>query len=364
MSDIKPHLILAIDAGASSIKAVGSLAGDTECVPVTLEPYCVEVADKPASNLEFDENSVWVAVDELNYAVGNLAVAKYDAGLSIKPAKTETIIPKICAVIAVFRQKFNLPAKFDLSIVSVLPPGEFAWKDEFAEVLRLTLRRPIVTPAGAIKAKVVGVSIHPEGFGIMTWHRTIGVAKTRDCAVIMMGFRNTSVIFSRKGQVTNCKSSNHGFYSVLEKVASKGGGNYSERDLIVPVWKYLIDKDESGFRKIAISNDLDSEMRMIRPVIELAITEYRRNVESWLRENMVATDLVVVCGGNAEYTFDMLKPFLEKYAEEVPGAGYLVRKHIGNSSIPQTLIDTGMPTRFLDIYCLWLDLNSNFKKAN
>lgn len=358
-----PHLILAIDAGASSVKVIGSLAGDAECVPFTIEPYCLEIDDQPPANPDFDEDSVWIKLNNVTYAVGNFAVTQYDAHPSIKPAKIDTVIPKVCAAIAIFQQKFKLPREFALSVVSVLPPGEFGWKEAFIERLTLALRKTITTPAGSMKVALRGVAIHPEGYGVMSWHRTVGVAQNRDCAVIMMGFRNTSIFFSQKGQLTNSKSSKHGFYSVLEKIASRAGGNYAERDLALPVWKYLIDKDESGFRRILTSIDTEAEMKMIRSAIETAISEYRGNVEVWLRDNMKPTGLIVVCGGNAEYTFEVLKPFLERYAEDVPGLGSLVKKHIGSTSIPQSLTDTGMATRFLDIYCLWFELNNRYKNT-
>ena len=102
-------------------------------------------------------------------------------------------------------------------------------------------------------------------------------------------------------------------------------------------------------------------MRILKPVIDAAIAEYRQNIQIWLTENMVATDLIVLCGGNAEYSYDFLKPFLERYAEDVPGVGHLIKKHIGSTSIPQSLIDTGIASRYLDIYCLWNELNSNYK---
>ena len=139
-----PHLLLAIDAGASSIKIVGSLAGDAECVPLSIDPYCLEVEDIPPNNSTFNQHSVWVKIGEITYAIGNLAVAKYDCPMTIKPAKMDTAIPKVCAAIAVYHQKFNLPMKFDLSIVSVLPPGEFAWEDDFASMLMLALRKPLI----------------------------------------------------------------------------------------------------------------------------------------------------------------------------------------------------------------------------
>ena len=40
----------------------------------------------------------------------------------------------------------------------------------------------------------VVIRIHSEGFGIMDWHRTLGMGQSRDVGVIMLGFRNASVL--------------------------------------------------------------------------------------------------------------------------------------------------------------------------
>jgi hypothetical protein len=350
-----PHLIIAIDPGASSIKVVGSVAGDEKCYPFMIEPYCLEITD-PTPNPDFDQNSVWVTVGGISYALGNLAIARYDCLLEIKQLKIESIVPKICAAIAVLHRRFKLPAKFELSISSVLPPGEFGYDSDLKSMLTVALRK-IITPAGRIKPVVRSISIHPEGFGVMDWHRTIGMGKTRDVGVIMLGFRNTSVLFSRKGQLTKPKSSKYGFHSVLEKISATSGGSYPEADLIVPVWKYLIDGDESGFKRVA-TTDFDLEMSKIRPAIEVAMLEYRRSLETWLKSAMQQTDVIVLCGGNADYIGKSLNPFLEQYVEELPN-GYPIFRHIGISSIPDEINATGIANRFLDIYCLWHKLSSS-----
>jgi hypothetical protein len=352
-----PHLVIAIDPGASSIKVVGSVVGDEKCYPFIIEPYCLEITD-PTPNLDFDHNSVWVTVGGISYALGNLAIAQYDCPLEIKELKIKSIVPKICAAIAVLHRKFKLPAKFELSISSVLPPGEFGYGSDLKSMLTVALRK-IITPAGVIKPVLQVVDIHPEGLGVMNWHRQPEkMAHSRDIGVIMLGFRNTSVLFSRKGQFTKPKSSKYGFHTVLEKISATSGGSYPEADLIVPVWKYLIDGDESGFKRVATSN-FDLEMSKIRPAIEAAMLEYRRSLETWLKSAMQQTDVIVLCGGNADYIRKSLNPFLEQYIAELP-SGYPIFRHIGTNSIPEEINATGIANRFLDIYCIWHKLNSSY----
>ena len=351
-----PHLIIAIDPGASSIKIVGSIAGEDKCHPLMIEPYCVEIND-PTPDLNFNENSVWVTVGETSYALGNLAIARYNCPLDIKPLKVKSIVPKLCAAIAVLHKKLNLPSKFQLSISSVLPPGEYAYAEEVRTILS-TVRR-IATPSGVIKPMIRSIDIQPEGFGVMNWHRTLGMGQTRDVGVIMLGFCNASVLFSRKGILSGIKSSKYGFHNVLEKISATSGGSYPEAELIVPVWRYLMDGDESGFKRVAIC-DFDLEMSKIRPAIEAAMIEYRRSLEAWLKTAMQPTDVIALCGGNADYLGDSLHPFLQQYVQEL-STGYPIFKNIGASSIPEEITMTGMPNRYLDIYCLWVKLNNTCK---
>ena len=62
---------------------------------------------------------------------------------------------------------------------------------------------------------------------------------------------------------------------------------------------------------------------------------------------MQNTDMIVLCGGNAEY---------------IEGRGYMIQQHIGLTAIPPEIAETGMAVRYLDIDCLWLELSCSFKK--
>ena len=367
-SDNLSHLLLAIDSGASAIKVVCSLVGDEKCYPFTIDPYCLDLDDLhpsdriPEPNADFDQNSVWVGIGDKYYAIGNLVRAKYGILSSIKPLKSDSIIPKIVAAIAVAAQKFNLPCKFKVTIISVLPPGEHQYTDGVSQKLMMCLRN-IKTPAGKINPILKQLSINPEGYGILNWHRIYGAAKRQDIGVIMFGYRNTSVLFSVGGQLTGLKSCDRGFHQVLEKISSLSGGGYDENDLARPVWDYLINKDESGFKRLSKSiTNPELELSMIKNAIDKALIDYRLNLQNWLTGAMQKIDMIVMCGGNAEYIGDSFDSFLQNYAKYFEGRGYMIQQNIGFPSIPAEITETEMAVRYLDIYCLWLELNCKYKK--
>ena len=365
-SDLR-HLIIAIDTGASGIKVVASLAGDEKCVPFTIDPFCVDLDDLhqsdriPDPNLNFDHRSVWVGIGSKYYAVGTLAKSKYGICPSITPLKSDSIVPKIVAAIAVAAQKFNLSSKFNLSIFAVLPPGEYIYSTNVSAGLTMALRK-ISTPAGKITPILQKISIYPEGYGILNWHRIYGAATEQDIGVIMFGYRNTSVLFSEGGEVTGLKSCNLGFNNVLEQISSLSGGGYDENDLARPVWNYLINENESGFRNLSRSKNYQLESSMIKNAIEKALIDYRLKLKNWLTTAMRQTNMIVTCGGNAEYIGNSFDSFLEAYAQHFEGRGCIIIQHIGSTSIPNEITETGMAVRYLDIYCLWLELSCSLKK--
>jgi hypothetical protein len=347
---LKNHLVMAVDPGASLIKIVGSLAGEEICVPLSIDPYCVEIESvTPDSN--FDHNSVWVEIGGVKYAVGNLANAKYECSFDLRQLKIDSIVPKICAAVAVMHKKLNLPKTFNLSLISVLPPGERSYKDDFTNRL-LEAFKNIITPAGVIKPIVKSLDIYPEGYGVMSWHTNFGVASNNNIAVVMLGFRNTSVLFAMKKQLSKVISSDLGFSQVLKKVSETSGGSYSTTDLINPVCNYLRDGDVSRFNPICRSTNREGEISRIKTATDNAVAEYQRRLEKWLIDVWQPTDISIMCGGTAEYVGSKLKPFLEKYTNK-DATGMSVFTGVGEQYVADELIKTGMPNRYLDIYCLW-----------
>jgi hypothetical protein len=358
------HLIVAIDAGASVIKVLGSTEGCAEFTTLTIDPYCV-VLDAPAlPDPKFDEHSLWIRICGKYYAVGNIARAKIDGRMEVEALKIDTLIPKVCAAVAAMHHRLNLPGKFDLSLVSVLPPGEESYRDEFRSKLTFALKS-IGTPKGVIKPIVKKISIHPEGFGVMNWHRTIGIARERSITTIMCGFRNTSVFSCTKGVFTDSKTSAYGFHSLLTAGADNSGTSPQIASFFQPTYKYLSTKDDSGFRKLCRrSEDKENEITRIKTAIDIAASEYFANLKGWLKSALSPTDVIVLCGGNADYIYDNLYEFLKDYVEEIPRVGIPVLKHIGEVHIPEGLAKTGMKERFLDVYCLWVLLSKSLGENN
>lgn len=396
-----PHLLLAVDLGASGTKTVASIVGQPDCQAVLMTPHCVKVDDKDslASDPHFDENSVWVKIAEESYAVGKLAAIKHNATNKLKPAKFTIAVPKICAAIGVFAQKFNLPDKFDLSISFVLPPAEWEHKTIVIERLQAAIKE-LDTPRGKIKPKLLSVSPSPEGMGILLG-QNVDIKSVPTMTVIMLGFRNASVFTSSNGTVNRPQSSDLGFNDLLKEVAGKSG--YNIGDTIEPVFNYKTSMDEVKawttkllrleqalktwenmsyyardgiarpdrdnvakyqqnilLNKLAANQSLNPLLRCtgadrqieldgLTKTIDKASNDYWTKLADWLEEMMPSqSDKVCLSGGTANYFESELKDFVkDKVIDRVEGAVYL------HSAIKLPDSFGAYNDRFNDIYSLW-----------
>ncbi len=398
-----PHLLLAVDLGASGTKIVASIVGQPDCQAVLMTPHCIKVDDKDslASDPNFDENSIWVKIGEESYAVGKLAAIKHNATNKLKPAKFTIAVPKICAAIGVFAQKFSLPDKFDLSISFVLPPAEWEHKTIVIERLQIAMK-DLETPRGKIKPKLLSISPSPEGMGILLG-QDVDIKSVPMMTVIMLGFRNASVFTSSNGMVNRPQSSDLGFHDLLKEIAGKTG--YNIADTIEPVFNYkqgMNDVEISTTKLLRLEQDLKAwagldfydrdrhrltqpdrdnvakyqqqilqdklaanqslnpllrctgadrqiELDGLTKTIDKASNDYLTKLTDWLEEMMPSrSDKVCLSGGTANYFESELKDFVkDKVIDRVEGAVCL------HSAIKLPDSFGAYNDRFNDIYSLW-----------
>ena len=327
MKKLVPHLLLAIDLGASGTKIVASIVGQPDCKAVLMEPHCVNVDDRQllTPDPQFDEHNVWVRIAEEFYAIGNLALVKHNATNKLKPPKFTTAVPKICAGIGVFAKKFNLPDKFDLSITFVLPPAEWEQRTIVIEQLQVAVKN-LEIPYGKIKPRLLKIYPYPEGMGILLGQK-LDLKNFEAVTVVMLGFRNASVFTSRYGTVSLPRSSDLGFHDLLLEIASKTG--YKISDMIEPVFRYKtyleyckIDNNKD-FWKLRIEESLDSilrctgkERKVEREMLEKNIiklsNDYLIKLSDWVDERMPSvSDKICVAGGTANYFSEELTELMK-----------------------------------------------------
>ena len=347
------HLLLAIDLGASGTKIVGSIVGEAGCKAGLMTPHCIEVDGALDREPLFDRHNVWVKIGAKSYAVGNLAHIKYEATNKLKPAKFTTAVPKICAAIAVAAQAFALPAKFDLSISFVLPPAE--WEQASIVIERLqTALKDLETPKGKIKPRLLNITPYPEGTGILLGQDLDLKNILGAVTVVMLGFRNASVLSSTKGVIARPNTNDLGFHDLLMSITSKSG--YKIDDIIEPVVYYKQTKDSKWLNPIlrCTGADRQTELDGLIQSIDSADKEYWTKLTDWLDEAMPNhSSFVCFSGGTTNY----FKSDLEQYAKtKMEYDENRLRWHT-KVELPK---NCGMSdNRFNDIYILWSELNKS-----
>lgn len=401
-----PYLLLAVDLGGSGTKIVGGILGREGAKALIAMPHCIEVKnpDELLFNLDFDQHNTWVKLDGVGYAVGNLAATKFNATNKLKPAKSTLAVPKICAAIAVFAQLFKLPAKFNLSLTFVLPPAEWEQKTIVIERLQAALK-DLDTPRGKIKPKLLSISAHPEGMGVLLG-QGLDLTRFANITVVMIGHRNASVFATKLSVMNRPQSSDLGFHTVLKNIASMTG--YTLEELINPVVDYkklksqiatsnrsiasilndkstrdysapdlrALDRDILATEKliskadVAIKNSLQSvlkcsgidrglEQTRLIEAIDRSMIEYTHKLTDWLDENMDSgLDRICLCGGTSNLLIEEIKPHLiEKLIDKNE------RRFIQHSPLPEDakkMLEDG--DRYHDIYCLYLQLHKDTVK--
>ena len=404
-----PHLLLAIDFGASATKALASLVGTpSDCITLSMSPHCVEVDDDSLliDDPDFSEHQSWVTIEGKSYALGNLATTKFNSSLKVKPLKFTSAVQKACAVISIFAQKFQLPERFELSLTFVLPPAEWEHKQTIAARINAAVKN-LVTPRGRIKIKLKSLSPFPEGMGLLLGQE-LNLKEIATIAVVMVGFRNTSIFMANYGSVNGSQTSDLGFHNLLKEIAGKTG--YRIEDLIEPVFNYTyfkqqiaqythqIDNRERGLRDFSgfdyshrdrLKRELElfdckltecqveselvfnpllknsgedrvAEVDMLIAVIEKENITYSVRIEDWLNEMMPArADLILLGGGTVEYLNEDFKSFLEK--KIIKNGRAKLHTHLA-IDIPESIkLSSISKERFADIYSLWYWINSRLK---
>jgi hypothetical protein len=349
-----PDLIVAIDFGGSATKILVSTPA-WDMLTLCMEPEVIQV-DKPllddyeASKLgqAVEKNRAWVGYNERYYAVGYLAQYKFAGTPGLSELKYERAIPKALAAVWVAANHFKLNKKFNVAIACVLPPGEYADAGSVEARLREALER-YETPTGILQVKLTHFNCKPEGGAtymmIAKNQRDSLLAKV--VAVIMVGYRNASILISNRGEVGSFMSSDLGFIQLVNGVCAKTSGQTPE--LLTPAIFAAGETLETKclFRLVRSTDEQrqGEELEQIRQAITASRKEYFLKLSSWLKEYLPrGVDEVVLCGGTVDYLASEFKG----YFQWTP-----IQWH-GGVTVPSELDCHGFGNRLVDVYCLFV----------
>ncbi|MBD2166474.1 ParM/StbA family protein [Calothrix membranacea FACHB-236] len=304
------RLTLAVDPGGSFLKGFYTLESFQPQL-ILMEP---EVAIVPFESLEAyeqtkigdssPENSAWIEYHGRFQAVGFLARKRFHADLQLQRRKFELALPKVLAMIGAIAEKHNLPNGISINLGILLPWGEYQDRALFQQ---------FITPALAdykFKGQEKSFCLElflclPEGGGVLTRGRAPSDSlKDLTIAVIMLGYRDTSILLIERGEMSKGKTEPLGFSKMIDSVMAQTSGLNQHR-LTAAICQAGKNISPKALEELASSLDSiyrEHEITTIRKAIINSRQEYWMMLSNWLKLQ-VPRDVneVILSGGTAYY---------------------------------------------------------------
>ena len=352
-----PDVTIVLDFGGSATKGVYTDISLNEKL-IYMEPEVISlpptaIADYESTKLGIatPADSAWVTVDEQCYVVGYLAQSRFNGNPGLSSLKYERAFPKTLAAVWVAAQELKLKNKFSAALAILMPSSEYESGKQLHSLLVDGLSN-FQTPTGKMSVSLTHFDCKPEGGGIYMIHRhRLGdAARQKTVAVVMVGYRNASVLLSERGQVNKRTTSNLGFIKLVELVESRISGLPSTAQLARAISLAGEKVEKNYLLPLALSSvpeTRDEEVQKLIDVVNASRIEYAMALCSWLREvlpRQIRLDEVVLCGGTAEY----LRHELENHF------AYTDINWNANICLPERLQNSEIGSRLCDAYGMYL----------
>jgi hypothetical protein len=317
----EPDLALVLDFGGSLTKIIYR---DKSGLPKVLcmEPEVLLVPKEAIRHYEATKlgtgtpaNSAWVCVDEEScYVVGYLAKSQFNGNPGLHSIKYERAFPKTLAAVwaVASTQGLTKKKKLRVALAVVLPPGEHKNADQLKELITDGLAE-FETPTGTINATLTNYDCKPEGGGVYLVHaknQGKAVMATKTVAVVMVGYRNASILVANRGVVDQRETSALGFIKLVEQVKSRISTMADSARLAKAIALAGWEVRTEPLTPLAVSSVAEvrlEETRNLAEVITAARSQYVSSLTSWLRDTLPKDlDEVVLCGGTAYYLQEAL----------------------------------------------------------
>ncbi|MDV3002850.1 MAG: hypothetical protein N5P05_004505 (plasmid) [Chroococcopsis gigantea SAG 12.99] len=341
----------------------------TEPELILLEPHTVVVPQKSIDNYEKfkigranPEDSAWVNFAGTCYAVGFLAKNQFHTVHSLNSLKVDAAIPQTLAIVGSAAQRKSLEGKFSLSLGILLPWNEFRDREKFGAGIARALS-DFTFRGQRLSVTLESLTALPEGGGIFARGRTpdpldkeLRNPKELNLAVIMLGYRNSTVLVIEKGELTNGATGDFGFAKMISNVQNSTSGQKPE----------VLIRVICGSRSLPSRKDLEKLARSHRDelrereIVEIgeaiadARAEYVTLLRNWLLQNLpgsISIDEFIISGGTSGYLKKELTEFLKRFNARLNWCDPLEERI--HNTFGHTVIDNSLSYRLADVYGLF-----------
>ncbi|NMG11913.1 ParM/StbA family protein [Brasilonema sp. UFV-L1] len=352
------EIVVVVDLGASKTKVIFQEYPDSEPQVICIQSEVADVSLDSLKSLEVGghpEDNCWVSLPNSgSYALGYLARYKFGGLTMLRSLKFDLALPKIAGVLWVVSQKLSKKTKvLKVRLCVLLPPSEGGDSKALEEKIKQELEE-FTTPTGTLRVKLLDFKATREGYGIACYRRNIlgdDKFKQRNIAVVMVGYRNLSVLEFVRGKLLEGASCDLGMSWMVDTFVKECGAGLSVDD--PKVLQALVDAgadcDSTVLSKLSRKRN-NSEQTADGAKFSLVARKARDNyalaVIRWLSQNIPEeTDEIIFCGGTARYISDKLCEYYD--GKEIPV------EWDGGIVVPKVLDKLEMGERLADVFGLY-----------
>ncbi|QLE45808.1 ParM/StbA family protein (plasmid) [Nostoc sp. C052] len=366
-------VVLTLDLGASTTKAIAQVYPDGVPMVITMEP---EIADVGYGSIEFlssqssvQDNTVWIGIGEEYYVLGALSKSMFAGTSAIRDLKYSYALPKIAALMWLAIRRLGLGVKVDLGIYLqiLLPPGEIAHANHLGKQLTQRLKTGVKTPTGKFKCKIRSFNAALEGAGLLTYRsRNVNVNYfQKNIGMLMLGYRNASFTLSMKGNSSKAESTDLGMNWLVSQFVERTAVGLSKEDSrLVKAIVEARDGDFDSLRRLSRKNkpeQIQLDVDLFEKILPLVREEYTRALLRWVK-GIAVMDEVLICGGTATFVRHELTQHFDN--EGIPICWN------GGMELPKYLDTIGLGDRVCDVWgshishIKMLDLNLKYDRQD
>ncbi|MEC4811822.1 MAG: ParM/StbA family protein [Scytonema sp. PMC 1069.18] len=357
VSSTNSEVIVIVDLGASKTKVIFQDYPEgqpqLQCMDSSVADVSLDALKECASGGHIEDNC-WISLpNEGSYALGYLASYKFFGNPMLRSLKFDLALPKIAGVLWVISQRLSKKTKvLKVRLCVLLPPSEGGDSKALGEKLKQELEE-YMTPTGVLRVKLVDFMALREGFGIARYRQNVlgDGFNQRNITVVMVGYRNLSILPIVRGIPQKGASSDLGmFFMVHNFVTDCGAGLGADDPKVVSV---LVEAgascDATVLSKLSRkrkSQDHTADGERFSFVARTSRRNYANAVIRWLSQNIPSdTDEIIFCGGTARYIKDELTQYCNETGIDVIWDGRII--------VPKVLDTYGMSERLADVFGLY-----------
>jgi hypothetical protein len=311
-------MTLALDFGSSSLRAIYTGIVFKLHLYLMQSQMCLVTPQSVQDSYQFKIDSSeltrsgWVELGNEFYAFGTLANQNSKANLQLQKPKFELAIPKTLAMVGAISEMHGLPNGTAINLGVVLPYAEFSDRQLFEQILRVALTD--FKFCGIQKSFILETFMClPEGAGVMMQGRQPGTDfQDLDLTVLMLGYRDASLLLVSQGEMLGGETERLGFASLVKSVAHNTS-QHEHQKLTTAICKAGTNINPKALLPLlntVADNYKEYKLAKLKQAILEAKSQYWLTLSEWLKVQITQeVDEIIIAGGTAKY----LKPELNSF---------------------------------------------------